>query len=382
MHSDIRSIMSQIRDEFLQPHSKPWLIGFSGGKDSVILAHLVVETLLSISPDERHTRNVLVVCNDTLVESPLFQKHVDRTLVSMQDGFDALRLPVRVVKTLPEPKDTFWFNMLGKGYPAPNPSFRWCVDRLKIRPTKTFLKNATTESGESLLLLGVRKAESATRAKRIERFSRSNNYSRLVPHDDIPGCSIFRPIMDLATEEVWSFLRTSSAPWGGDYTSLETLYQEANAGDWPFILDSGTAPSLGPILARFGCWTCTVVEKDRTMVNLIDAGHTDLEPLRAFRDRLREISSTPTYRSKTKRDGRHGLGPLTFEAREMLLGELTLLSMETGLNLISSEEIRLIKEQWVQDELAASIRDITPATQLFTCKNNWTCAECTCKHLA
>ena len=39
----IRAAKRERRDEYLQPHAKPWVIGFSGGKDSMLVAHLVVE---------------------------------------------------------------------------------------------------------------------------------------------------------------------------------------------------------------------------------------------------------------------------------------------------------------------------------------------------
>ena len=34
------TIRQEIADEYAQPHAKPWIVGFSGGKDSTLVAHL------------------------------------------------------------------------------------------------------------------------------------------------------------------------------------------------------------------------------------------------------------------------------------------------------------------------------------------------------
>ena len=103
----LTAIRREIREEYLKPHSKPWIIGFSGGKDSTLLTHFVIECILSIAPDERH-RSVYIVSNDTLVESPIFQGFVDRLLVRMKESIEALGIPVSVVKTSPLIEETFW----------------------------------------------------------------------------------------------------------------------------------------------------------------------------------------------------------------------------------------------------------------------------------
>jgi len=207
-----------IREEYFEPHLKPWVIGFSGGKDSTFLTHLVVECLLSIPPDERR-RKVYIVCNDTRVESPVFQEFVDRLLASISENIGSLRIPVEVVKTTPQSNESFWVNLLGRGYPAPNRNFRWCTDRMKIRPTSKFIRDLVSESGEAILLLGVRKSESNARSASISRNGHEVG-SRLSPHSDHKGCWIFSPIVNFTTEEVWITLMNNMPPWGGSYKEL------------------------------------------------------------------------------------------------------------------------------------------------------------------
>ena len=360
----LRQIRRTIRDEYQQPHQKPWIIGFSGGKDSTLLLQLVIESILTISPDLR-TRQVYVLSNDTLVESPVYQTQVVKSLHLIGEGIAALGLPIEVVQTHPEDDSTFWVNLLGRGYPAPNRNFRWCTDRMKIRPTTKFIRDKASASGEVILLLGVRKAESIARAQRIDGYSANEAAGRLNPHNDVKGCLIFRPIVHLSNDDVWHILLNVRAPWGGNHRELVTLYKNAQGGECPFVVSEADSPSCGSTSARFGCWTCTVVDKDNSLNGLIDSGFEYLEPLSGFRERLKAVSNMPEYRSKTRRNGQPGLGPLTMEARRMLLDELFQVQAQTGLELITDHEVRLIRDWWGRDETTAVLRDMDQLSLLL-----------------
>lgn len=353
----LKAIRRELRDEYLQPHDKPWIIGFSGGKDSTLLAQLVVESILSVAPDERH-RQVYVCSNDTLVESPVFQSHVNVVLARMAEGLAALELPVEVVKTTPLPDESFWVNLLGRGYPAPKRMFRWCTDRMKIRPTTRFIQEQVARNGEAILLLGTRRAESAERAKNFLRREGAGRASRLNPHTDLKGCLVFTPLMDLSTEDVWVSLLNLRPPWGGSHRELVRLYHHANGGECPFVVSGDDPASCGTSSARFGCWTCTVVEKDNSIEAMIEAGFDHLEPLAAFRNRIKELSEHPDCRSKIRRNGQPGLGPLTIETRRLLLDELMALQSATNLPLISEHEVRLIREHWERDATDSIMREL------------------------
>ena len=73
-------------------------------------------------------------------------------------------LPIAPHKLTPEVEDSFWVNLIGKGYPAPRKKFRWCTERLKIRPSNKFIRDVVRQNGEAILVLGTRKAESQRRA--------------------------------------------------------------------------------------------------------------------------------------------------------------------------------------------------------------------------
>ncbi len=357
LEASLESIRVEIREEYLQPHAFPWIVGFSGGKDSTVVTHLVFEMLLSLPPEDRR-REVHIVSNDTLVESPLVMAHIERVHAEIREAADAWRLPVRAVTTRPDPDATFWVNLIGRGYPSPNRNFRWCTDRMKIQPTSRYIKDQAAASGEVILLLGVRRDESATRAGSVARY---DNGHRLNKHNDLVGCMVFRPIVELSTDDIWEFLASTPPPWGGSHTALIKLYRDAGGGECPVVTSKDDAPSCGTSSSRFGCWTCTVVEKDRSLTGFVDAGFAEFMPLIEFRDWLASIRNDPSRRMARRRDGRITItstgvfipGPYTIETRHEILERVLALQAVTGGTLIQADEIARIKAIWSQDALSA-----------------------------
>ena len=81
MTKKIQYIEQEIIDQYLhdENETRPWIIGFSGGKDSTVVLQLVWNALLKIDNDKR-IRDVHVVCNDTLVENPIIEQYVNEIL--------------------------------------------------------------------------------------------------------------------------------------------------------------------------------------------------------------------------------------------------------------------------------------------------------------
>ncbi len=341
----VEQIKREIKLEYKESHGRPWIVGFSGGKDSTLVLHLVIEAILELPASER-VRPVYVVSNDTLVESPIVQTYVDSLLDFLADCLPDLSIPISVVKTTPETSQTFWVNLIGRGYPSPTRLFRWCTDRMKIRPTMTFILDKVAQNGEVILLLGVRRSESSARAASAKKY---DNGGRLNPHNDIAGCMVFRPILEMTTEDVWEFLMSTPAPWGGTHDALVQLYRDAVGGECPVVIDPDAQPSCGSSSIRFGCWTCTVVEKDKSFRNHLEKGFEALEPMAEFRDWLKGFCYTPENRMTERRNGNPGTGPLTFSARQRVLDELLRLQKQVGRSLISHDEIAQINQIWDKD---------------------------------
>lgn len=352
--STFDAIRSELLHEYLKDHTYPWIIGYSGGKDSTLVTHLAFEMLMKLPPSERR-RTVHIVSNDTLVESPLVVQHIIDSINEIQEAADAFALPVVTKITRPAPDQSFWVNLIGRGYPSPNRSFRWCTDRMKIQPTSKYIKGLADTAGQVILLLGVRRSESATRAASVGRY---DNGERLNKHNDLQGCMVFRPIVELDTDEVWEFLALNEPPWGSSHLKLIGLYREASGGECPVVTSKEDAPSCGTTSSRFGCWTCTVVEKDRSLEGFVESGYAEFTPLLDFRDWLVSIRNDKERRQARRRDGRITItdggtfvpGPFTMQTRSEIYTRLRALEKETGQVLITEEEIGLIHRIWAEEQ--------------------------------
>ncbi|PAP96925.1 DNA phosphorothioation system sulfurtransferase DndC [Mesorhizobium wenxiniae] len=355
-----RGVIDHVKQEYLSASQRfPWIVGFSGGKDSTLVAHAIFEMLLEIPPSQR-TRPIHIVSNDTQVESPLVMSHLNAVTKQMDDAAAALGLPITVARTYPDPDKTFWVLLIGKGYPSPNMTMRWCTDRLKIQPTSGYIKRQVSASGAAIVVLGVRRDESQSRQRSIDRRPnvRGENLSE---HDRLPGAFIFRPILDLAVDEVWEILGTTHAPWGGNHTSLIRLYRDSEGGECPVVLSADEAPGCGTSNSRFGCWTCTVVEKDKSLQGFVDAGMLSYQPLIEFRDWLKSIRNRTDMRQAFRRNGRlsfdangkHIPGPFTIAARKEIFDRLMQVQENFDGVLIQETEIRQIRQIWA-DELQNS----------------------------
>ena len=332
---------------------RPWLIGYSGGKDSTLLCCLVMEMLQRLTPYQRH-KTVYIVSSDTMVENPIVKNYMHRMSAMINQAGNELKVKADII--YPEIADTFWSKVIGLGYPTPEaPGFRWCTERLKIHPMNKYTLDTIKTNGQVVLLLGVRKAESTYRANNIR--SREIEGKILVPHTDIEGAHVYNPLTEIPNELVWKFLLKddSRTPWGSDNKYLFSLYQGENLGEEQSVIgeiDKDKSPVTGH--SRFGCWICTMVKEDKSLKAFIDRGETWLEPLRDFRNWLIELRSTPSARENKRRngqmykkaDGEYGLGPFTMESRVEILRRLLQLEVTYNFDLITLEELKFIDKTW------------------------------------
>lgn len=385
---------------------RPWVIGYSGGKDSSAVMSLVYLALQGLDKEQR-TKPIFVVSSDTLVETPVVVNHISNSLEAIGKGAKRDQLPITVHKVTPKTEATFWVNLLGKGYPAPTRSFRWCTERMKIDPVSDFIKETVSKYDEVIVVLGSRSQESASRAQVIAKHKIDG--SRLARHTTLANAFIYTPIDTWGVDDVWKILRMCSlesketpygikniwrddydleweSPWGSKNLTLWNLYKDSSGqGECPMVIDE-TTPSCGN--SRFGCWTCTVVTRDRAMESLILNGETWMEPLLKFRDILAETAipeNKDIYRNYKRRSGRvsyqyakdgeeitaerkHVPGPYWLKYRQEWLQQLLQLDKQfkkegREIELITVPELHAIRQHWLRDPNEPDWNDTLP--QIF-----------------
>jgi len=355
----LRAVEVQTQETYLAD-SRPWVIGYSGGKDSTAVVQHVWYALSSL-PREKLTKPVYVISSDTLVESPVIVEQIRTTLQRILTVSTEKGLPFKTDIVKPDVRDTFWVNLIGKGYPAPYKRFRWCTDRMKIQPANRFIKSTAEKFGEVVLILGVRRSESAARAQVMSLHKRHGQ--ALSRHSDLPSAWVYTPIEDWTTNDVWTYLLSTPSPWGNNNKDLVAMYRNANAGECPLVVDTKT-PSCGN--SRFGCWVCTVVERDRTMEAMIENGEEWMAPMLDFRDWL-VTTQDPAHkrgiRDIRRRDGQVHLwgenkdkiiwGPYKFAFRQEILrrllrsqGSVQNSGPDSEMELITMAELEEIRRIW------------------------------------
>jgi len=352
----------------------PWVVGFSGGKDSTATLQLIWGALNTLPKLKLH-KPVHVISTDTQVENPKVAHWVQIVLKKMKVAAKDQSLPINPTRLTPALEDSFWVSLIGKGYPAPRPLFRWCTSRLKISPSHSFVSSLVSKYGEAIMALGTRKAESAARAINMRRHEAKRTRARLSPNSQMNNCMIYTPIEDWSNDDVWLFLTRQANPWGVPNTELLELYKEATKDrECPLVVDENT-PSCGS--SRFGCWVCTLVTKDASMEAMIanEKENEWLLPLCEFRNVL-DITDEEGKRDIRRMNGSVQLfrdsdrpipGPYLQEHRKFLLQKL--LETEAKLQeqapaefkdirLITSEELIEIRRIWVEGK--HEIEDLLP----------------------
>ncbi|MFZ4683630.1 MAG: DNA phosphorothioation system sulfurtransferase DndC [Terrimicrobiaceae bacterium] len=374
---DIQNLTSEIQELYCLDDI-PWICGYSGGKDSTTIVQLIWNAIAKLPPKKR-TKPIHIISTDTLVENPVVAAWVRASLERIEIAAKQQKLPFQSHLLHPEIKDTFWVNLIGKGYPAPRNKFRWCTERLKIFPSNRFVRDVVRANGETILVLGTRKAESQKRAATMLKHQQGRVRDRLSPNASLPNSLIYSPIEDWRNDEVWLYLTQYENPWGHSNSDLFRMYRGATAdNECPLVVDTST-PSCGS--SRFGCWVCTMVERDKSMEAMIqnDDEKEWMQPLLDLRDELDFRSDEKLERDHQNRDfrrlrgnvqlferGESGQkeivpipGPYKKQWREHLLRQLLKAQTEVrrnappnmeNISLISLDELSEIRRIWLEDK--------------------------------
>ena len=359
----LKALYEEIRDLYLSD-DRPWIIGYSGGKDSTTALQAIWYAISEL-PREKREKMIFVISSDTLVETPVIVDYIDNTLNLINKAAKIQGMPFQAEKVMPLMEDSFWTNLIGRGYPAPTTTFRWCTERMKIDPANRFILERVAEYGEVIMVLGVRSDESATRAQVMSLHKITGN--RLKRHSTLPRAYVYTPIENFTTNDVWTYLLQWKSPWGNNNRDLVALYKNSQAGECPLVIDT-TTPSCGN--SRFGCWVCTVVTQDKAMESMIDNGEYWMEPLLELRDWLastQDPEKKRNFRDYKRRNGRVMLdrnnekkvvpGPYFLKVRQEILRMVLQAQQSVRENgpdphatLIHPEELHEIRRIWRLEE--------------------------------
>ena len=382
MASTPEQIISEIQELYLSD-SLPWVVGYSGGKDSTASLQLIWNAVSALPEDRRRFKPIHVISTDTLVENPVISLWVRASLLKMNISASEQGLNIQSHPLTPALENRFWVNLIGKGYPTPRPKFRWCTDRLKISASTKFIQDLSEANGEAILVLGQRKGESQARDKVIEQY-KSSTRDRLSRNRD-PRLSrvwVYLPVETWSSDDVWEYIMENPNPWNADNNELFNIYRGATKdAECPIVVDKST-PSCGD--SRFGCYVCTMVSQDKSMAAMIvnDESKAWMQPIMEFRDhyltlddrhfrdfrRLNGRITLTDYDDKVKTPDRLVHGPYTQDRRATLFRELlrtqVVVQQTLGvpgvkeLQLFPLDEIEEIRRIWVEEK--GEIEDLVP----------------------
>ena len=216
------------------------------------------------------------------------------------------------------------------------------------------------------MVLGTRKAESQRRARTMAYYEKKRVRELLSPNPTMANELVFSPLEEWNDNDVWVFLMQYKNPWGYSNQELLTLYRGATADNECPMMVEKNLPSCGK--SRFGCWVCTMVEKDKSMEAMIanDDEKAWMTPLLEFRNRFGDEEHDRERRSFKKMQGflqgSYGKlhhGPYKKGIREQWLRELLEIQINinkngpdefSDLELITIPELRNIRRIWVYDK--------------------------------
>ena len=181
---------SFIRDTASNYPSENTVISFSGGKDSTVVADLVVRAL--------EKPNLVHIFGNTTLEFPLTIEYVHRFRKNN---------PKAVLKIAKNKEQVFYDVCEDIGPPAR--MMRWCCSMFKTGPITRVINNLYKEK-QILTFYGIRKYESVSRSK-YDRVS-SNNESVKIQKQTVAA-----PIFDWKDVDVWLYILSEKIDFNDAY---------------------------------------------------------------------------------------------------------------------------------------------------------------------
>jgi len=365
---EIEKIVEELR-HYYENDSRPFAVAFSGGKDSSTVLDCVCKALLRVN---NPTKPVYVSFSDTLLEMDNTIDNINENLESLEAFAKEHNLPIKIRRLKPIPEESYLYLMIGRGYAVPRRDYRWCTDRLKLRPQKRGLEELQSLHPEGFLsIVGTRRAESPERENRIKE----NTIDGMLKIDiNDPKNNVLMPIEYMSERDVWTYLDSETLPWL-DGVKLGKVYAEAG-----FEREDTECKTLQDGLvqydkyeagcgksARYGCWLCSLLTEDKTL-NALAKQYSYMQELEKFRNWLSSLRdgfwenrdlynhkdhAKLIYNKDNHRFGMSNVGGYSIEFRSLILRKLLDTDNKTfpdrEKHIITDEELQLIQEAWIEE---------------------------------
>ena len=255
----------------------PCVIAFSGGKDSGVVAALVMNVAADYAA--RGGRPLVVfTTGDTMVENPEIQEHYRAELKKARDFGQKRRFQVITKIVQPTLAATFQMKILtGRGIPSYAGTSTDCSVDMKVNPQrqyrrKLFKSLKDKNYARPVTCLGTRFDESERRALHMKARGERGD----APVENRDGDLVLSPIAMWTTEDVWEYIgMVTSNIWPAftDFKETTRIYAHSAGTSCAVVADAihegGQKQRKGGCGARHGCHVCMQAE-DKSLEAMIE----------------------------------------------------------------------------------------------------------------
>lgn len=316
-------------------NDRQWICSYSGGKDSTTLVTWI-EYLRRIGMVKCETPRL--VMSDTGVEYPFLQQ----ISADMMARLSATGWKCEIVR--PAVHQRLYCRIFGIGNTPVHPGgrkMRWCSRSTKIDPMNRFSKSV---GADTIQLSGVRWGESDVRDEKLELGGCAAGGECGLP---APSGGVYGPIITWRTCKVLEWLAGEvEGEVRGVIADLlpmmrrlidvyELKYEQPNL--------YGVPPKASSM--RFGCIGCPAISNEKITKSKQGKAHAEWSHLRRIYgiwDRLYAYEN----RCLKIKAGRGRAGPVRLEARKRYFAELLDIQAQSGVTLVTPEDIAFIHDCW------------------------------------
>lgn len=295
------------------------VVGTSFGKDSSVCNALVCSAMLDAREQGINIPRVVFAHSMTGYDNPAIDQYAIGEIKALRDYIHKHSLPAVVEVQEPTLSNDYLVNMVGGRMVATMPGTgRACADMLKVQTNRQLKRRLKSMlPGPVVNVVGKRWDESAMRASNMAASGERPDATV-----EVNGERLLTPIAHFTIDDVWMTVgmaklarESSTAAAYETYTDFEAMtkaYRDGNGGECmvsAFAYGKAGSTTCG---ARFGCWTCTQVESDRSMENMVAETHPHFRNLLNIRQYILDNHWDPSSRRWLSREP-NSHGELTIE---------------------------------------------------------------------